>query len=80
MDDIYKQVHEDNGAHTTIHGPCRALERLGAMTWRVETLFDPHLPKISECLGLDICGRPADRNRRPADRKAEQWFEPTPTG
>ena len=57
MDDISKQVHEDNDAHTALHGPRRALERLRAMTWQVETLdVDPHLPKISECLELDICG------------------------
>ena len=39
MDDISKQVHEDNGAHTAIHGPRRALERLRvilcASTWMV---------------------------------------------
>ena len=38
MDDISKQVHEDDDAHTAIHGPHSALERLRAMTWRVETL------------------------------------------
>ena len=32
MDDISEHVHEKNDEHTTIHGLCRALERLGAMT------------------------------------------------
>ena len=44
MDDISKQIHEDTDAHTTLHGLRGALERMGAMTWRVETLttvFDP---------------------------------------
>ena len=40
MDDISKQVHEDNDAHTALHGPRRALERLRAMTWRVNLNFD----------------------------------------
>ena len=31
MDDISKQVHEDNDAHTALHGPRRALERLRAI-------------------------------------------------
>ena len=38
MDDISEHVHEKNDAHTAIHGPRRALERLRAMIWRVETL------------------------------------------
>ena len=36
MDDISEHVHEKNDEHTAIHGPRRALERLRAMTWRVE--------------------------------------------
>ena len=35
MDDISEHVHEKNDAHTAIHGPRRALERLRAMIWRV---------------------------------------------
>ena len=38
MDDISEHVHEKNDEHTAIHGPRRALERLRAMIWRVETL------------------------------------------
>ena len=38
MDDISEHVHEKNDANTAIHGLHRALERLRAMTWRVEAL------------------------------------------
>ena len=54
MDDISEHVHEKNDEHTAIHGPRRALERLRAMTWRVETL--PYLihifPKSLSALDL----------------------------
>jgi hypothetical protein len=36
MDDTSEHVNEKNDAHTAIHGPRRALERLRAMIWRVK--------------------------------------------
>ena len=60
MDDISKQVHEDNDAHTALHGPRRALERLRAMTWRAETLtYLIHIfPKSLSALNLTFADFP----------------------
>jgi hypothetical protein len=52
MDDISKQVHEDNDAHTALHGPRRALERLRAMTWRVKPYLIHIFPKSLSALDL----------------------------